>query len=173
MLKYIIALFLFLPAQVWGGVFVGFGQNSCAGETQLVSNAVSTQSFDDINVLGQSFTLAATKTVYAIKLNGSGSSGVITFRIGSSSNLGTYLAEVTGVSMSNSGQTTITLSSPLSMAAGTYYFAISKTGGTINLLWNNPSSYAGGTVYYNGTPGTWTLNDYENRDLWFEVLGCD
>lgn len=28
MLKYILALLLFLPAQVWGGVFVGFGQSA-------------------------------------------------------------------------------------------------------------------------------------------------
>lgn len=173
MLRLILAILLFLPPQVWGGVFVGFGQSSCAGDTTLVSYTTSTTEYGNIQVFGQSFTLATSKTVYAIKLSGSGSSGVVEFRLGTSNNLGTYTARVASVNMADSGTTTITLDTPVVLSSGTYYFAVSRISGTTNLLIDTAGAYSGGSQYYENTPGVWNMLEYGSRDIWFEVVGCN
>lgn len=176
MILRVLCIFLLFPSLTlarMGGGLIGVEQSSCAGNVSLVSYTDAASSYNNMQLLGQSFTLASSKTVYAIRVNGTSTSGVGTLRLGTSANLASYTAEVASQSMAASGTTTFTFSSPVVLSSGTYYFGISTVSGTINLNFNTAGSYSGGDFYFTNSAGDWNMVINDTRDIWFEVLGCN
>lgn len=169
-----------LIAVLWAstawGMLPGFNTVPVAGcsPTTIASNTADGATlYGNIQVFGQSFTLSEATNVYSIVVSGEATSGsTATLRIGTTSDLTSYLSELSTVSMNVDGETEFLFAAPLSLSAGVYYFGISKVSGTIDLLRNTADTYAGGTQYYTNAAGNWDMLQYGTRDIYFKVIGC-
>jgi len=101
------------------------------------------------DALGQSISYASDWTLYSISIrfNSSCSSCVVSVRIGTSDNLGTYMEKWDNVSISDAGELKefISLDTDIFTGTTTYYIGAMEMSGTCEWNYAETDVYAGGT----------------------------
>jgi hypothetical protein len=139
------------------------GSNDNGSTAQMLSS----------NATGQSFEVSA-GYISAIEIYiayaPAGTEGEL--RIGSSTDLSTYLAAKT-FSEPEAGWLKVVFDSPVEVSASTtYYFGVAETAGDLRIQRDNDASYASGTIIYEGTG--WALGSTGSvQDLRWRVYLCD
>lgn len=144
-------------------------------DTPTSEVGISGWSISDYSEHGQTFTLASQKKVSRITLRGRRWGGLNTTKFprlslslfnGTPTSPGAFIdSTFVDVTNTDTGVINVVFNTPLTLPAGTYYFAVStddlKTGGNVTypVTLATGTSYAGGAAYYRlSKTGAWTLN---------------
>ena len=124
-----------------------------------------------VDAYGQSFQVPATNGIYSIEVEaGFANNASITVRIGTSTNLNTFIVEGTASGI-GSGWTEIVVSTHPELSSGvTYYIGIIETSGDFRWAYE-ASEYTHGSDY--GTDSVWQLGNAGARCYSFRIKLCD
>jgi len=194
----IAAILLVLASPAQAIMLVGFGDGGAAPscDTQSVVISETTEGGDHCiwlsgapdweNTRGQAFIVDNNITAYSIIVKGyvaSGGTCNITMRIGTSSNLTSYISQADPVACIDNGGTAdeyeflFPASRPSLSTGVTYYFGMTTDAVTVDNSFcvrrTTSDTYAGGSEW-KASATTWNMDsELTTRDMYFKVKKCD
>lgn len=159
-----------------------YGKHAPAGCVKDTVDLVMDQTTDDggasmsTNAMGQSISYGSAWTLHSfnVEFGATCSSCVVTFRIGASTDLGTYMEQWASVAIADGGELKefVSVDQDAYDASTTYYIGGIENSGTC--VWRykgTASSYPGGMAYPTGT--LWNLGSpLSDRDQSAQVFKC-